>query len=419
MLQSLIQSIMKRKLLFIATIFIFTAVASHNARAQWECVGGPRSMNCFANNGENLFATSWGSGIFRSTDSGATWILIDSSLGDLTFRSLATFAGSIFAGSSDYHGVFRSSDNGISWESDTSDMDSNIFVDNIAVFGNTLFIWGDWRGNTPISRSTDTGRTWVPSSTQGMSFGMTRGGGVFGVNGTNLFAGGTGVYLSTDNGETWNDRSNGLGGTPVSFATIGTYLFAGSSGGVFRSSDSGGSWEAASNGIDDIDILSLATSGSNIFAVSPARIYLSTDSGNSWASVTPLGSILGGFNYVYAADGYLFAGSSVDSVWRRPLSDFNNSAVSPATSINNSLTTYPNPFTDKTTITISPSESGVAEISVVNLLGEEVARIFNGELSAGEHSFLWDKPTGLTAGMYECIVRMNGTSQELPLMLER
>ncbi len=71
------------------------------------------------------------------------------------------------------------------------------------------------------------------------------------------------------------------------------------------------------------------------------------------------------------------------------------------------LTSVPNPFTQSTTINFTIPESGVAEVSVVNLLGTEVAHIFSGELSAGEHTFTWNA-TGFPDGMYECLVDMNG-----------
>ena len=52
----------------------------------------------------------------------------------------------------------------------------------------------------------------------------------------------------------------------------------------------------------------------------------------------------------------------------------------------------------------------------MNMLGVEVARLFSGELGAGEHSFLWGNPTGLPDGTYECLVRMNGQIQALPVV---
>jgi hypothetical protein len=49
-------------------------------------------------------------------------------------------------------------------------------------------------------------------------------------------------------------------------------------------------------------------------------------------------------------------------------------------------------------------------VAMVNILGTEVAHLFSGELSAGEHTFAWDA-TSLPPGMYECIVQMNGSVQ--------
>ena len=59
----------------------------------------------------------------------------------------------------------------------------------------------------------------------------------------------------------------------------------------------------------------------------------------------------------------------------------------------------------------------MARLTVVNLLGEEVARVFEGTLTSGEHNWVWSKPTGLPAGMYECIVEMNGSTQQVPVVV--
>jgi hypothetical protein len=60
----------------------------------------------------------------------------------------------------------------------------------------------------------------------------------------------------------------------------------------------------------------------------------------------------------------------------------------------------------------------VAEVTVVNLLGEEVARVFSGELQAGKHSFSWDA-SRMPPGMYECLVRMNGSVEQVEMVLAR
>jgi hypothetical protein len=70
-------------------------------------------------------------------------------------------------------------------------------------------------------------------------------------------------------------------------------------------------------------------------------------------------------------------------------------------------------------ISFTPDASGYAEVSIVNLLGVEVARLFAGELGAGEHTFTWDASAGATTGIYECLIRMNGRVEKMPVMLLR
>ena len=55
-------------------------------------------------------------------------------------------------------------------------------------------------------------------------------------------------------------------------------------------------------------------------------------------------------------------------------------------------------------------------ITIVNLLGVEVAHVFSGELDAGEHRFTFHRDK-LRAGMYECIVRMNDQRQSVPIVV--
>jgi hypothetical protein len=165
-------------------------------------------------------------------------------------------------------------------------------------------------------------------------------------------------------------------------------------------------------------VFSLVVSGSYIFAGTyGGGVFLSTDSGKNWVSVNDSLTVLKTFP-LYAFGGYLFVGTEGGGLFRRPLSDFTSSAVSSAASIENHLTTYPNPFPQSTTITLTTPASGVAELSVVNVLGEEVARLYDGELGAGEHSFIFNA-SGFPPGTYWCVMRSNGLTQELPMVLSR
>lgn len=60
---------------------------------------------------------------------------------------------------------------------------------------------------------------------------------------------------------------------------------------------------------------------------------------------------------------------------------------------------YPNPFNPTTTIEFQASISGPIRLFVMNLLGQEVAEIFSGHVSAGEHQVTFNA-AGLASGMY-------------------
>jgi photosystem II stability/assembly factor-like uncharacterized protein len=111
------------------------------------------------------------------------------------------------------------------------------------------------------------------------------------VNGSSVFAAGSGLYRSTDNGTHWQEADSGLinnlGFYPGvrTFAFSDTDIFAGTGDGVFRSTNNGANWTAVNTSIED---LSLAVIGSDLIAGTPyGWIYLSTNNGTTWNSIRP------------------------------------------------------------------------------------------------------------------------------------
>jgi hypothetical protein len=120
-----------------------------------------------------------------------------------------------------------------------------------------------------------------------------------GANGTNLFAVTLygGVFLSTNNGESWTQASNGL--TDLGITTLvvspekngaGTAnLFAGTGSGVFLSTNNGTNWTLVNAGlkIADVNALVISSDGNgitNLFAGTQKDpgVLLSTNHGSSW-----------------------------------------------------------------------------------------------------------------------------------------
>jgi hypothetical protein len=170
--------------------------------------------------GTNLFAGTWGGGVFLSTNNGTTWSSVNTGLTDTLVEALGVSGTNLFAATD--RGVFLSTNNGTSW-------------------------------NAASTGLTSTGVY------------------AFAVSGANLFAGtwGGGVFLSTNNGTSWSAANSGLTNTKViRLAVSGTNLFAGTyGGGVFLSTNNGTSWQAVNTGLPaTTNVFALTVSGTNVFA---------------------------------------------------------------------------------------------------------------------------------------------------------
>lgn len=88
----------------------------------------------------------------------------------------------------------------------------------------------------------------------------------FVISGNNIFAGTStgGVFLSTNNGNSWNQTN--LMNTPITtLAVLDNNIFAGSyEDGILRSTDNGLSWTQINNGLTSTYINDLTVSNTNI-----------------------------------------------------------------------------------------------------------------------------------------------------------
>ena len=104
------------------------------------------------------------------------------------------------------------------------------------------------------------------------------------VTDNNIFAGGNGIYRSTDNGDSWASMGLTNDNTPTS-VIIGKYLVVTCSGGVSRSSDNGESWTAFKCDLLTSGVNCFAVSGSNLFAGTLEGVFQSSDSGATWSTL--------------------------------------------------------------------------------------------------------------------------------------
>lgn len=365
--------------------------------------------------------------LFRSAGLDSSWQALYCPWGDVGLTSLMVDSNKMFSGSPAC--IFVSTDSGLTWYPEKGwNIDTSIFTVNLEGYPGVnalgcfdgIYFLGSESGE--IYRSTDKGASWakVQAGGNGTSAHFD-----FAFLDGKLFANdGTGLLMSDDTGKVWTNAGKHLPAFGVSsFDTLdGGLIYGTSDTTLFISYDGGMTW--SSKGTDPWwSVQSLATVGGDIFVSDinnywnyQTDFYLSTDGGTTWNSVSQ------GFDYytanqIVAAYGYLFACGP--GIYRRPLSDFGISSVAQTPIVTSTgLTSYPNPFSESTQITFTSVTAGYADISIVNLLGEQVACIFSGELDAGPHSFTF-LGSALPEGMYECLVHMSGRVEKVGMVLLR
>ena len=149
--------------------------------------------------------------------------------------------------------------------------------------------------------------------------------------------------------------------------------------------------------------------GNNIFACSPNNgIFISTNNGSSW---TKKSTGLPSSNYRYTLaihNGWMFAGTSGNSVWKRPVTDVTEIDEEISQSPTNFLLmqNYPNPFNPSTTIkytipsvSLSAIEGIRVQLKVYDILGNEVATLLDEYREAGKYEVEF-KAAKLSSGIY-------------------
>ncbi|TFH01167.1 MAG: T9SS type A sorting domain-containing protein, partial [Calditrichales bacterium] len=77
---------------------------------------------------------------------------------------------------------------------------------------------------------------------------------------------------------------------------------------------------------------------------------------------------------------------------------------------------YPNPFNPTTSVDVSLPKTGLVKILIYNILGQEVMSVFNGQLTAGNHSFMIDA-SSLSSGVYVYRIQADGFTAAKKMVL--
>lgn len=233
--------------------------------------------------GSTVYASTWGYGVFRSTDGGDSWSPagMDSSL--VTIGPLAVDpknANRVIAGSST--GLYRTDDGGATWNP------TSIVTGSVAAIvfdpNETDIVYASVAGRGVV-KSTDGGATWTTSNT-GLNTTTVNALAIDPSNPRTLYAGTTSsVYKTTDAARTWTLPPSFIAANVTKLAVSPqspNIVWAGTNGGGLRRSDNGGQfWNIGSLYGKTVTALAVHPTrpGTVYAAVNQEGVYRSHDSG--------------------------------------------------------------------------------------------------------------------------------------------
>jgi photosystem II stability/assembly factor-like uncharacterized protein len=285
--------------------------------------------------GNIVFAAASSIGIYRTSDNGANWELVNSGLTNLKINRFSV-SGNTIAAASD-SGVFCSSNNGNNWFKIGLDVKE---ITEVNILPNNTVLAAVQREG--IYRTSNLGTNWL-NSTTGFNCNAVLS---IAFSGSSIYTGleYNGLMRSTDSGNNWVKAANGFKGSScrLVYTAPNGYLFAQSDTGFFRSTNSGNNWVMLWGPFSRFNTIVSNQSG-HLFASGsyPASgVYRSTDNGSTWDMPDPnfMSSI---YSLCISQSGTLFAGSSGGGVYRSTNNGVNWIQSQPSSSVH-SLTITPN-----------------------------------------------------------------------------
>ena len=253
-------------------------------------------------------------GIFRSTDSGKQWTLLNDEMAEIRILTVATIENTVFVGTTE--GLYRISAG--AWEK--LPVDTTKAIHSLAVSENNLYIGtgpdlsqfetpegrsayvgqvmsSDNSSSWEIFHSSDLGDSWTELTPTSNSFTMKISPGVKVLAaGKTILALGVTAFRSTDGGKTWTDFGFDMSDlnsvmssfTLSPFPAVGvdenTFFKVGIPG-LARSTDGGESWHSFMTGIVGTNIQGLVAFKNDLYTNTVTGIVKSIDGGETWKTL--------------------------------------------------------------------------------------------------------------------------------------
>jgi hypothetical protein len=408
--------------LFVASLVLLLGFSGHcfTQVLTWETagisLGSTVSTLVFAPNG-HLFAytTSPVYHVYRSTDYGDTWQVVDGGIRESYFAAMTVSqkTGTLLVGRWDT--IWRSTNEGGDW---TAIPMTKTLMNMASGPDGTIF------AGTPLDgplRSTDDGLTWehhYSGLTQWSMYSFAFEDSVWSY--VSSYSGA--AYRSSDNGSSWTPIPLGVSSDVLSMSAMNNgNIFAGTSDfGVYFSSDRGTHWAAAGSGYSSGMARCVVHNAlGNIFIATPGGVYRLRNVESSWGEEVNGMLNTDVYSLAFGPDGRLYAGTDSGQVFRTTQST--NAVQSGEERLPGRFSLaqiYPNPFNPAAAIRFEIPVDMNVQLKVYDINGAEVAVIYAGPLPAGVHTMRW-VTENLPSGVYICRLQSGTMSDARKILLLR
>lgn len=297
-----------------------------------------------------LIATDDGP-VYRSTDSGATWVIVATGAADLRH---------------------------VSWVDDQN-------------------VWVAGRKSS-AARSADGGQTWTALSTGSAD----RTESIAAVSATEAWIVNRsgGIRHTTDGGVSWSAQSSGTGNdlNDIQMLDATTGYIAGSGDIVLKTTNGGTTWTSVSNGTAGGNGLFFLDANTGWTVDDAGQIWFTADGGASW-TLQPSGTSAA-LSRVHLPDsnhGWAVGGGGAVVAFTSETTAAEAGVPDAPVALS---TPTPNPFVDQTTLTVEVGRLQRVRVEVFDVLGRQVALLHDGAVASGVPLRLSLEADGLPSGLY-------------------